>query len=197
MTDPTIYYIRHGETDWNAELRFQGQQDIPLNPKGQAQANENGRKLALLLGEKAKNLPFISSPLGRARETMERIRKELGLEPQEYQIDKRLIEISYGNLEGTTQPEMKAANRELYYERKKNPWTYRPSNGESHEDALVRVQDWHDSLTGDCVVTAHGAIGRILRVYLLGLDTDNPDNTRFAFPQDEFCIIKKGEEKWI
>jgi len=196
MANPTIYYVRHGQTDWNAELRFQGQQDIPLNAKGQGQANANGKKLAGLLGN-GEGLLFIASPLGRARETMERVRTEMALDPKDYQVDEQLKEISFGDLEGTTQPEMKAGNRELYYQRKQNPWTFRPLNGESHEDALARVKAWHESLTQDCVVAAHGAIGRILRIHLLDLDVEDPLNSRFSFPQDEVCIIRKGEEKWL
>ncbi len=194
MPEPIIYYVRHGETDWNAELRFQGQQDIPLNPKGQQQANENGRKLSDLLG-KAEGLEFISSPLGRARETMERIRGEMGLPVVEYSIEKRLIEVSYGDLEGTTQPEMKAQNRERYYYRKNNPWTFRPIDGESHEDVLKRVSQWHSTIKEDCVVAAHGAVGRVLRYYLLGLD--EAEAARFPFPQDKICVIRHGHEEFV
>ncbi len=194
MADPTIYYVRHGQTDWNAELRFQGQMDIPLNETGQKQADENGRKMAGILG-KAEGLPFISSPLSRARETMERIRTQMGLPVEDYSIEKRLIEVSYGDLEGTSQAELKASDRERYYYRKQNPWTYRPEGGESHEDVLGRMSDWYNSLSEDCVVTAHGAIGRVLRIYLLNLDPYT--DVKFAFPQDEICIIKRGVEKWL
>ena len=43
---PELYFIRHGETDWNAEGRYQGSQDIPLNARGRGQADLNGKLLA-------------------------------------------------------------------------------------------------------------------------------------------------------
>jgi broad specificity phosphatase PhoE len=77
MPAPMIYYIRHGETAWNAQGRFQGSQDIPLNDLGRTQAVASGGILADLLardGRDPSSLPFVASPLGRARLTMELIR---------------------------------------------------------------------------------------------------------------------------
>ena len=57
-----LYILRHGETDWNKELRLQGQTDIQLN--------EKGRRLARLTAQGVKDIPFdlaITSPLSRAR----------------------------------------------------------------------------------------------------------------------------------
>ena len=194
MPNPTIYYIRHGQTDWNAEFRFQGQRDIPLNSKGQSQADENGRKLHKIIGN-AEGLDFISSPLGRTRETMQRVRSGLGLAPDEYSIDDRLIEISYGDLEGTTLTELKANNNSLHRYRKANAWLFQPENGESHGMVLDRISQWYQSLERDCVVTAHGAVGRVLRYYLL--DLDGQEAARFPFPQDQICIVRKGEEHFV
>ncbi|MCF6320972.1 MAG: phosphoglycerate mutase family protein [Rhizobiaceae bacterium] len=194
MTNPTIYYIRHGQTDWNAEFRFQGQRDIPLNALGQKQANENGRKLHELIGS-GEGLDFISSPLGRTRETMERVRIAMGLAPKDYQIEQRLIEISYGDLEGRTLEDLKANENERHRYRKANAWEFQPVDGESHEMVLGRVAEWHSSLRGDCVVAAHGAVGRVVRYYLLGLDKQ--EAARFAFPQDKICILRKGEEQFV
>ena len=73
MSAPTIYFIRHGETDWNAEARLQGQRDVPLNDLGRVQAEEAGRRLRELVG-RPEDLDYVASPLGRARETMERLR---------------------------------------------------------------------------------------------------------------------------
>jgi len=73
MPVPVIYYIRHGETAWNAAGRFQGTQDIPLNDLGRSQAVTSGGILADLIardGHQAAALPFVASPLGRARLTM-------------------------------------------------------------------------------------------------------------------------------
>src|SRR5712675_131442 len=74
---PTIYYIRHGETEWNAEGKLQGNQDIPLNDLGRKQAAHAGKILTDLFardGRDKSSLAFVASPLGRARLTMELIR---------------------------------------------------------------------------------------------------------------------------
>src|SRR4030088_1489467 len=74
MPAPTIYYIRHGETAWNADGRLQGTQDVPLNDLGRKQAATSGLILADLFmrdGRSATSLPFVASPLGRARATTE------------------------------------------------------------------------------------------------------------------------------
>ncbi len=193
MTDPKIYYIRHGQTDWNAELRFQGQRDIPLNDTGRGQALHNGKTLKSLL-ENPAPYTFVSSPLSRARETMEIVRRELGLDVDKYETEDRLIEVSYGNLEGITQPEMKAADRELYYYRKQNAWTFRPEGGESHEDVIGRVSDWINSLRADgqYIVTAHGAVGRVMRHLQAGLSSQ--EASKFVFPQDKVFLFENGAE---
>ena len=74
---PELYISRHGQTDWNAEGRLQGQVEVPLNDTGRAQARRNGRHLLELLGARAKDFAFLASPLGRASETMRIIRSEL------------------------------------------------------------------------------------------------------------------------
>jgi len=190
---PTLYYIRHGQTDWNAELRFQGRKDIPLNDFGRQQAKRNGEKLKQRLG-KADGAKFVSSPLSRTRETMEIIRTEMGLKSDDYEMDDRLIEISYGDFEGKTKTELKSANRELFLDRKKNAWTFRPSNGESQADTLIRISNWYESLNANktYIVTAHGAVGRVLRYHLL--DLSQQEAAVFVFPQDEVFEFQNGRE---
>ena len=70
MSRPPIYFLRHGETDWNAAGRLQGRADIPLNAKGRGQARRNGGMLAELI-DKPSAMHFVASPLTRTRETMQ------------------------------------------------------------------------------------------------------------------------------
>ncbi len=81
--------IRHGQTDWNAEGRLQGQKDIGLNDKGRAQARHNGATLRMLVGDRVDQFDFVASPLSRTRETMQLARREMGLDPLAYRTDDR------------------------------------------------------------------------------------------------------------
>jgi probable phosphoglycerate mutase len=194
MAQPTIYYIRHGQTDWNAELRFQGRQDIPLNDLGRAQALENGRKLATLLKNPEK-LDFVTSPLGRTRETMEIVRGAMDLDPLGYRVDERLIEASYGLLEGTTLYEFKAADPASHKHRKRARWSFCPPQGESHAMVHQRIRQWYETVATDTVVVGHGVVGRVLRYHLLGLEPD--EAAEFIFPQDRIFVWDGGGEKQV
>lgn len=194
MNSPTLYYIRHGQTDWNAQLRFQGRQDIALNETGRAQARANGQTLAKLIDDPAR-FEFVTSPLGRTRETMEIIRAQMGLDPGGYRVDDRLIEASYGELEGTTLPQFKLADPASHRLRKVQRWTFTPANGESHEMVHRRIIPWHDSVTADSIVVGHGVVGRVLRYHMLDLHPDEAAD--FGFPQDKVFIWQDGTEKLV
>ena len=151
MPAPVIYYIRHGETSWNAEGRLQGAQDIPLNDLGRRQAAHAGNVLADLFardGRDKSSLPFVASPLGRARTTMELVRGALKLPPDEYALDDRLREIGYGVWEGSTLAEMQAADPVLFARRLTAKWTMAPEGGETYEAVQFRMRDWYDSAGG-------------------------------------------------
>jgi broad specificity phosphatase PhoE len=169
MTTPTIYYIRHGETAWNAEGRFQGSQDIPLNDLGRTQAVASGEILARLLardGHAAAALPYVASPLGRARLTMELARGALQLPAAEYSVDDRLREIGYGQWEGLTLPEMELNDAATFALRQVDKWTVAAPSGESYASVTLRMRDWFDSLLVDTVAVAHGGTMRALMVAL-------------------------------
>jgi broad specificity phosphatase PhoE len=170
---PTIYYIRHGETAWNAEGRLQGARDVPLNDLGRRQAAHAGQILADLFVRDRRDksaVSFVSSPLGRARSTMELVRGELKLPLADYRLDDRLREIGYGEWEGSTLAEMQAADPEFFARRQAEKWTMSPPGGESYVGVQARVQSWHDQLREDAVVVAHGGTARALMV-ALGIET--------------------------
>lgn len=173
MPMPTIYYLRHGETDWNRTGRLQGSLDIPLNELGRRQAVQAGRILGLLLGRNGQDknkLAFVASPLGRARTTMELARGELGLPPAEYGLDDRLREIGYGAWEGRTLAESETLDPELFARRQFDKWTVGAPGGETYASVQLRMRDWYDSLLVDTVAVAHGGTARALMV-ALGLET--------------------------
>ncbi|TGP16526.1 phosphoglycerate mutase family protein, partial [Mesorhizobium sp. M1D.F.Ca.ET.234.01.1.1] len=87
---PLVYIVRHGQTAWNAEFRLQGQADTDLNALGREQATGNGHRLAELVGV-PQEFDFVASPMRRTRETMERIRAAMKLDPLAYRTDIRLI----------------------------------------------------------------------------------------------------------
>ena len=176
MPVPTIYYIRHGETAWNAEGKLQGTQDIPLNDLGRKQAAEAGIILAGLFardGRSEAQLAFVASPLGRARSTMELVRGALKLPAQAYAIDDRLREIGYGDWEGSTLAQMQASDPAVFAHRQADKWTVPPPGGESYAQVQARVTDWYKQLTADTVAVAHGGTARALMV-ALGIET--PDS---------------------
>jgi broad specificity phosphatase PhoE len=173
MPSPTIYYIRHGETSWNAEGRLQGTRDIPLNELGRRQAAQAGGILAGLLardGHDRTEIPFVASPLGRARVTMELVRETLHLPPDDYTVDDRLREIGYGEWEGSTLAEMQAADPAFYAKRLTDKWALAPVGGETYASVQLRMRDWYDSLLVDTVAVAHGGTARALMV-ALGFET--------------------------
>ena len=169
MAPPTIYYIRHGETDWNVEGRLQGQQEIALNARGRAQGAHCGEILRDLFAQRSRDpasLDYVSSPLTRARDTMELARTALGLKPDGYRSEPRLIEISFGQWEGFTIPELRRRDPQAVAAREHDKWHFQPPGGESYKSMSARVRDWYQSLRADTVVTAHGGTARGLMAHL-------------------------------
>jgi broad specificity phosphatase PhoE len=173
MPRPTVYYIRHGETDWNALGRLQGVQDVPINARGRAQAAQAGEILSGLLardGRDKRSTLFVASPLGRARKTMELVRQTLALPPEAYATDDRLREIGYGQWEGSTLAEAEQRDPALYARRLADKWTVAAPDGESYAQVQARVSAWHSELVADTVAVAHGGTARALMV-ALGFET--------------------------
>ena len=173
VKSPLLYFVRHGETDWNAERRLQGQLDIPLNDVGRRQSAQCGRTLRGLIAARHRTpagFAFVSSPLSRARETMEILRAGLGLPREGYVTDPRLAELSFGRWEGLTYKQVRALDRSVLAVRERDKWNFATPEGESYAQLMVRVRDWHAGVAGDAIVAAHGGVARVLMV-LFGVRT--------------------------
>jgi broad specificity phosphatase PhoE len=169
MPPPVTYYIRHGETDWNVAGRLQGRHDVPLNMRGQAQARHCGAILRDLFARNGRNpadFDYVSSPLGRARETMELARAPLGLPADGYRIEPRLAEISFGAWEGFTIAQLHARDPQRIAAREHDKWHFVPPGGESYETVCARMREWYGCLTRDTVAVAHGGTARGLIAHL-------------------------------
>lgn len=190
----TLYFIRHGQTEWNRTRRIQGQIDAPLNDTGREQAARNGRALGQM-GPAMKDLPFIASPLSRTRETMEIIRETMGLPREGYAVDDRLKEIHFGSWQGSYWPDTPTSDPQGHAARERDPFAWRPEGGESYADLTERTAQWIAELTTDTICVAHGGVSRVLRGHVLCLDT--ADVPELSVPQDKILVLRSDGMDWI
>lgn len=167
MTAGTVILWRHGQTDFNAARRLQGQSDIPLNDAGTRQASLAATALAALEPTR-----IITSDLQRAVATAQALADRTGIRPT---TDVRLRERSFGDWEGLTQEEIEASWPEAFV-----AWRHgREPDGvgaETRADCGTRVAEAIDQAAaglGDedvLVVVGHGAAITLGQTVLLGLD---------------------------
>lgn len=192
---PRLYFIRHGETDWNAARRYQGQADIPLNDRGRAQARRNGEALRALMPGIA-GARFIASPLQRTQETMRLVRTSMGLDASGYALEPRLIELHYGSWQGQLQSELPQIDPAGVAARGADPFNWRPAGGENYVDLQRRLETWLAELDGDCVVVSHGGVSRALRGLLIeGIAP--ADVPALEVPQDRVLVLSDGTMSWL
>ena len=162
-----ILLARHGETPWNAEGRYQGQEDIPLSPVGLAQAQA--------LGERLREVPItraVASPLQRARHTAE---LALGQRELPLTLDPGLMEIAHGTWEGLLASEIGERDGELLRAWRDSPHEVLMPEGESLQHVFDRA--WpalaraSEGLGADDIllVVAHDAVNRVLLCRILGI----------------------------
>jgi probable phosphoglycerate mutase len=149
LTPIPFWFLRHGETDWNAKRLSQGRTDVPLNAAGRAQAEQAATRMA---GHGIASI--VASTLGRAQETARIVGGVLGLG---FTTDPDLRETSFGEQEGKLM----------------GPWyddwvagTYTPAGGESFADLQARVVPAvNRALThpAPVLIVAHGGMFRAVR----------------------------------
>ena len=167
----TILAIRHGETKWNAEERFQGHGDSPLT--------DNGRNQIMALGHRLRDIQFdtlISSDLGRAQETASIIADYTG---HKVETDSRIRERNYGVLEGLKVPEIKAKYSEILEKLKRNDPDYIIPKGESHQqhyqrNALYVKELLYQRSGAKVAIVIHGGVLDSIFRYVARLPLDQP-----------------------
>ncbi|MBB4197124.1 hypothetical protein CCR94_13890 [Rhodoblastus sphagnicola] len=195
---PPLFFLRHGETDWNAEGRLQGQKDIDLNALGRQQAAQAGRKLKKILSSRGLDpaaLCWQASPLARTRETMFLARKELGLPAEGVVFDARLREFTFGRWEGKTWPEVCAEDPEGAAARDADKWRFRPPGGESYADLTERLRPWLDAQHEPSVVVSHGGVARALMHLIGGLCVERAPTADIF--QGRVLVFSAGRFDWI
>ncbi|HEV7254835.1 MAG TPA: histidine phosphatase family protein [Mesorhizobium sp.] len=193
---PLCFFVRHGETAWNKEGRLQGQADTLITEEGRLQADRNGRKLKELLGD-PQDFDFVASPMKRTRETMERIRGVLGVDPKAYRTDPRLVELSFGDWQGRTYTELEREEPGAYARRTADKWGFVPpgEGAESYAMLALRVAPYVREIERPTVCVTHGGVIRSIFVLLGALA---PDDASLAdTPQDQILRLRDGRLEWL
>ena len=191
MDSTCIILVRHGETDWNAGGRMQGQSDTPLNALGRAQAQRAAQRLR---HEPVRAI--YSSDLARALETATIIGQALGLPVV---TSARLRERRYGMWEGLTWSEIQARYPEQMAERRARPLEFAPPGGESGQELLARalaeLQIIGQRHLGEVVVVVtHGGLCYVLLHHILG--GVNGDRREFTFGNASIHTLDVSGERW-
>jgi probable phosphoglycerate mutase len=195
---PSLFVARHGETDWNAEGRLQGQKDVALNALGRAQATRAGRTLRkVLAGRRLEpaSLPWLCSPLSRTRETMALARAAMGLPPESVAYDDRLKEFTFGRWEGMTWPEVCVQDPEGAEGRNRDKWNFTPPGGESYADLSGRLKPWLDEQRQPAVVVTHGGVARALMAMIGGLAEERAPTADIW--QGRVLVFSAGRFDWV
>jgi phosphoserine phosphatase len=170
---PRMLLVRHGETDWNRQTRFQGQIDVPLNDNGRSQAQQAAEFLKPVDLQAA-----FSSPMLRPKETAELILQE---HPSSVPLQLRdgLREISHGLWEGKLESEIEAEFGETLQQWRETPATVQMPDGENLQQVEARaIADWQTLVqaTADAspdlntaLVVAHDATNKVILCHVLGL----------------------------
>lgn len=166
-----IYYVRHGQTDWNLHNKMQGKTDIALN--------ENGRQQAKITKEKLKDVPITRiycSPLARAKETAQIINENWGLDILE---EERIKERDFGVYEGQSCTSLNYC--ELWKISDKVPFEH----AEDTKTFYKRVESFFEEIaliaqSEDILVVAHGGVSIPYHCYFHGYEYENLNEVMLA-----------------
>jgi probable phosphoglycerate mutase len=172
---PRILLVRHGETQWNREKRFQGQIDVPLNEMGRVQGQQVAKFLKAVPLQAA-----VTSPMLRPKETAEMILQHHPDVP--LQLNANLCEIGHGLWEGKLEAEIEQDFPGLLHQWQTAPETVQMPEGENLQDIWSRAIAAWDAIVqasaslpvpGTTLVVAHDAINKAILCYVLGLGPEH------------------------
>lgn len=161
-----VYLVRHGQTAWNAEKRFRGRHDLPLNDAGRAEAE----RVAGTLADTALRRVY-ASPLSRAMETAAMVSRSRGLEVL---ADAAFVDIDYGRWTGLSDAEARGEFPELHLRWQRRPEQVRFPDGESLDDvrlrAVSRLRKLALAHAGEAIaIVSHRVVIKVLLAAVKGL----------------------------
>lgn len=154
-----LLLVRHGESTWNAQGRYQGRRDAPLSQRGALQADALSQRLAT--DDDVRPRAIVSSPLSRARDTAQPAARSLGLDVV---VDEDLIEISHGKWEGLLRSEIADKWPAMLAAWRDAPESVRFPDGESLDDVLARWRNFISNVgryPSPLLVVTHDVIVRL------------------------------------
>lgn len=196
-----IHFVRHGETPYNKDSRFQGQSNLPLNETGQIQAEKLGQKFEYLSIDNDLAITDIySSPLSRTMETAEQIAKKVHITPK---TDSAIKEIGLGEFEGKTAKEVLVNYKDpdgvpILTKWKEDPLKYDIPNGEKVSDVDLRVKTFVDNIIkthkpeDNIVIVTHG--GPISVVLCHVLKTSLRESAKMKIDNASVTVIEAGKD---
>jgi probable phosphoglycerate mutase len=190
-TRPPIYFVRHGETEWNRLGLIQGWTDIPLNETGHVQS-KNVARAFVAHPEVTKECRFAVSPLGRTQQTMDYIADALSLPESHISISPALKELGFGIWEGKPFWELKASP--IYPADPETRYSWRPEGGKSYEDGQKRLRHWL-AISRTPPLWFPWCIGRCLIGHLTNMTMRELVEIRMH--QGQFCQIANGTAEWF
>lgn len=190
-----MYLIRHGETAFNVEGKFQGQSDSPLTAEGKEQIYQIARLLKVELGDDIHNWEIISSPLGRAMDSTKILCETLAYDMSNVKTDVRLAEVSVGKWAGLYIEDIKAQWPRLLEGTNHYNWYFNSLEGERYEDVKGRIEEWLASIKDHekLIVVAHGVTSRIIRGLYQNLDKNATLSQEVA--HETFFKLADGDVK--
>ncbi|MEI6222357.1 MAG: histidine phosphatase family protein [bacterium] len=189
-----LFLLRHGETEWNLQNRFQGQKDSPLTALGQEQVAAAGKELQ----HEPIDAVYISS-LGRTLHTYE-ILKPFLKQTHTTHISDRIVERSFGEGEGMTRAELEVHFPEEMATFKSNQYNWKLPGGESYSDTRKRASAFTDEVLANndektILFITHGGVVKALLIHYLNLPLEPWPN--FTIPNAGVNVLSFSKERVV